>query len=98
MYIRFRSHPQYRIRIRLDHSRRWNVQGSMAKLRREDPLLALVRDPLLARVDRRLAAILAGSLIVHLGLAIVAWTTDIEEPERAPVAGIPVELDQVDIM
>lgn len=61
-------------------------------------MLALVRDPLLSRVDRRLATILGGSLIVHLGLAIVAWTTDLEEPERSPVAGIPVELDQVDIM
>ena len=70
----------------------------MAKLRREDPMLALVRDPLLSRVDRRLAAIIGGSLLVHIGLAIVAWTTDVTEPERTPVAAIPVEFDQVDIM
>jgi hypothetical protein len=69
----------------------------MAKVRRKDPMLALVRDPLLSRVDRRLAAILSGSLLVHIGLAVYAWSSDVPEPAPHPMAAIPVEYESIDI-
>src|ERR1043165_4059901 len=70
----------------------------MAKLRRNDPMLALVRDPLLSRVDRRLAAILGGSLALHIAIAASAWSADIEEPAPVATAAIPVEYQEIDIM
>jgi hypothetical protein len=70
----------------------------MAKLRGNDPMLALVRDPLLSRVDRRLAAILGGSLALHIAIAAYAWSTDIEEPAPVATAAIPVEYQDIDIM
>ena len=62
-------------------------------------MLALVRDPLLSRVDRRLAAILGGSIALHIAIAAYAWAADIEEPAQ-PVAAsaIPVEYQEIDIM
>ena len=44
--------------------------------RHHDELLEEIRQPLLDRVDRRLAAILAISIAIHLGVAIVAWLGD----------------------
>jgi hypothetical protein len=71
----------------------------MAKVRRNDPMLALVQDPLLSRVDRRLAAILGASIAVHVGIAAYAWSTDLEEPKRSvPMSAIPVEYEEIDIM
>ena len=70
----------------------------MAKLRRNDPMLALVRDPLLSRVDRRLAAILGGSIALHIAIAAYAWCTDIDEPEPVAASAIPVEYQEIDIM
>jgi len=46
-------------------------------------LPASVRGTLLDRIDRRLAVIIAGSLVAHLGIATWAWVT---EPERDPAA------------
>jgi hypothetical protein len=41
-------------------------------------LPASVRGTLADRIDRRLATIIAGSLLVHVALAIVAWQQDVE--------------------
>jgi hypothetical protein len=61
-------------------------------------MLALVRDPLLSRVDRRLAAILGGSIALHIAIAAYAWSTDVEEPEHVATSAIPVEYQEIDIM
>jgi hypothetical protein len=61
-------------------------------------MLALVRDPLLSRVDRRLAAILGSSLALHIALAAYAWSADIEEPEHVATSAIPVEYEEIDMM
>jgi hypothetical protein len=64
-----------------------------------DDLLEQIRQPLLDRVDRRLAAILGISIAAHLAIAIAAWLT--KPPERslfdvhpAPVVSI-VDADEL---
>jgi hypothetical protein len=61
-------------------------------------MLALVQDPLLSRVDRRLAAILGGSIALHIAIAAYAWAADVEEPEPVTASAIPVEYQEIDIM
>ncbi|HUS29218.1 MAG TPA: hypothetical protein VMZ53_11935, partial [Kofleriaceae bacterium] len=61
-------------------------------------MLALVQDPLLSRVDRRLAAILGGSIALHIAIAAYAWSTDIEEPAPLATSAIPVEYQDIDIL
>ena len=41
-----------------------------------DDLLEQIRQPLLERIDRRLAVVLAISIAAHVAIAIVAWSTD----------------------
>ena len=41
-----------------------------------DDLLEQIRQPLLDRIDRRLAAILAVSIGAHLTIAILGWLND----------------------
>lgn len=53
-------------------------------------LPASVRGTLADRIDRRLAAIIGASILVHIGIAGYAWMTDVEETSmlETPVASI----------
>ncbi|MDQ3364293.1 MAG: AgmX/PglI C-terminal domain-containing protein [Myxococcota bacterium] len=47
------------------------------------PLPAALRATFGDRIDRRLAVIVGGSLVVHLAIGAWAWVTEVEEPVRA---------------
>lgn len=66
------------------------------------PRMALppaLRQTLADRIDRRLALIVGGSLVVHIALAVYAWTDDIKRPSfgARPVA-TTYEQDVIDIL
>lgn len=63
-----------------------------------DPMLLEIRDRLIDRIDRRLAVILTGSLVVHVAIASLAWAHDVElAPERAYVAVPLFQQDVIDV-
>ena len=71
----------------------------MARSRRNDPLLAQIHEPLLDRIDRRLAVILGASLAVHVGIAAYAWSADLEQPATLPAPPVATTYqDVVDIV
>ncbi len=58
-------------------------------------LPASLRQSLADRVDRRLAAIVGGSIIVHVAIAGYAWMNDIAEPETEARYIAPLYEEQV---
>ncbi|NVB83689.1 MAG: AgmX/PglI C-terminal domain-containing protein [Kofleriaceae bacterium] len=58
-------------------------------------LPASIRGTLADRIDRRLAGIIGGSLVVHIALAAYAWTGDVDE---RPLGAPPVAMYQEDVI
>ncbi len=61
-------------------------------------LPASIRGTLADRIDRRLAVIIGASLLVHIGIAAYAWSTDVDTPPLgiSPVA-TTYQQDTIDI-
>jgi hypothetical protein len=61
-------------------------------------LPAAIRGTFADRIDRRLAMFVGGSLLVHLGIAVFAWTNDIPtEPLGYSHVAMTYEQDMIDV-
>lgn len=62
------------------------------------PLPASLRLSFADRIDRRLALVVGGSLVVHLGIAVTAWLEDIAEPSYGtPYIATTYHQDMIDV-